>query len=349
MLDPRFRWPAETEPHTGCWLLWPELACTWPHGAEPARAALVAVATAIAAFEPVTVGAPARHLADARRRLPPPVRVVELDANDSWIRDTGPMVLVDDVGGRLGVTWAWNAYGGLYTPFDADQSVARTVLMIEGITRVLPQPFVLEGGAVHTDGQGTLLTTEECLLNPNRNPGLGRAEVERALLAGTNAAKVIWLGPGTFGDQDTSGHVDNLAFFVEPGVIALAWEEDPTDPQHAISQDALDRLRHATDARGRSFDVVKVPMPAPVTVTAADLSPSVQHRQVGQRLAASYINCYLPNGGLVFPAYGGPQDRVVAELFARLYPQRRIVSVPARDILLGGGSIHCITHEIPAG
>lgn len=306
------------------------------------------VATAIAAFEPVTVGVPARHLDDARRRLPAQVRVRELAANDSWMRDTGPMVLVDDAGGRLGVQWDWNAYGGLYVPFDDDQQVARKVLAYEGIAPVVHQAFVLEGGAVQTDGQGTLLTTEECLLNPNRNPGLGRAEIEAALLAGTNAAKVIWLGPGTCGDLDTSGHIDNLAFFVEPGVIALAWEEDPADPQHAVSQDALARLGSATDARGRPFEVVKVPMPQPVTVTAADLSPGVEHRQLGQRLAASYINCYLPNGGLVFPAYGGPPDVVAAELFARLYPRRRIVSVPARDILLGGGSIHCITHEIPA-
>jgi agmatine deiminase len=330
-------------------LLWPDLAATWPHGAEPAREAFVAVATTIAAFEPVTVGVSARHLDDARRRLPAAVRVRELTANDSWMRDTGPMVLVDDAGGRLGVQWDWNAYGGLYAPFDDDKWIARKVLAYEGISPVVLQPLVLEGGAVQTDGQGTLLTTEECLLNPDRNPGLSRAEIETALLAGTQAAKVIWLGPGTYGDKDTSGHVDNLAFFVEPGVIALAWEEDPADPQHAISQDALVRLSRATDARGRSFEVVKVPMPLPVTVTAADLSPGIDHRQAGQRLAASYINCYLPNGGLVFPAYGGSQDDVAAALFTRLYPKRRIASVPARDILLGGGSIHCITHEIPAG
>ncbi len=341
--------PAEFEPHAGCWMLWPARPSTWRAGADPARAAFALAATAINQFEPVTVGARPGDVADARRRLPETVRVAALPSDDSWIRDTGPTVLRNAKGDRLAVQWRFNAYGGLYQPHDLDQQVARRVAEAEGLPTVAA-PFVLEGGAIHVDGAGTLLTTEECLLHPTRNPELSRTEIEARLRAYTGARVIIWLGQGVVGDSDTNGHVDNLACFVAPGVVALAWEEDPADPQHAVSVDALKRLERAVDAQGRRFEVIRLPMPAPVTVRAHDLSdPTPIHRAVGQRLAASYANFYIANGGVVVPTFDDPADAVALGTLARAFPDRRVVGIPSREILLGGGNVHCITQQIPRG
>lgn len=339
--------PAEFEPHAGCWMLWPARPTTWRAQAEPARAAFARVAAEIARFEPVTIGARPGDVDDARRRLPEAVRVVAVQSDDSWIRDTGPTVLRAADGERLAVRWRFNAYGGLYTPYDADQQVAARVAEVEGLPTVAA-PFVLEGGAIHVDGAGTLLTTEECLLHPTRNPELSRADIEDRLRAYTGARKVVWLGQGVVGDSDTNGHIDNLACFVAPGVVALAWEDDPTDPQHAVSLDALKRLERAVDARGRRFEVIKLPMPKPVTVRSEELSdPTSIHRAAGQRLAASYANFYIANGGVVVPTFDDPADAVALATLARAFPERRVVGVSSREILLGGGNIHCITQQIP--
>ncbi len=341
--------PAEFEPHAGCWMLWPARLTTWRAQAEPARSAFARVAAAIAQFEPVTIGARPEDVADARRRLPAAVRVVALPSDDSWIRDTGPTVLRNARGDRLAVQWRFNAYGGLYTPHDLDQRVAVRVAEIEGLPPVAA-PFVLEGGAIHVDGAGTLLTTEECLLHPTRNPDLSRTEIESRLRDYTGARTVVWLGQGVVGDSDTNGHVDNLACFIAPGIVALAWEDDPADPQHAVSVDALRRLERAVDAQGRHFEIVKLPMPAPVTVRPEELvDPTPIHRGVGQRLAASYANFYIANGGVVVPTFDDPADAVALATLARAFPDRRVVGIPSREILLGGGNIHCITQQIPDG
>lgn len=343
-----FRMPGEFEAHAGCWLLWPQRPSTWRAGAAPARVAFASVAAAISRFEPVTIGAPADQVDSARDRLPASARVVAVPSDDSWIRDSGPTVLRHMDGRRLAVQWRFNAYGHLYAPHDRDREVAARVAEVEGLPLV-NAPFVLEGGAIHSDGQGTLLTTEECLLHPSRNPSLTRDEIQQLLCAYTGARRVIWLGPGVVGDSDTNGHVDNLACFIRPGVVALAWEPDPADPQHAVSLDALERLKHARDAQGRAIEVLKIPMPRPVTVTANDLAdPEPIARQVGQRLAASYVNFYIANGGVVVPTFDDPVDEVALRLLQDAFPDRRVVGVPSREILLGGGNVHCITQQIPA-
>jgi agmatine deiminase len=260
-LQDGFRMPGEFEAHHGCWMLWPFRLDTWRASALPAQEQFAAVAAAIAQFEAVTVGAAARQYENARRMLPSHIRVVEMSSNDAWMRDTGPTFVVDDRGGVRGVDWRFNAYGGLngglYFPWDLDDTVARKVLEIEALDRYRA-PFVLEGGAIHVDGQGTLIATEECLLNPNRNPALSRQAIENHLRAYLNVERIIWLGKGVFLDE-TGGHVDNLCCFVRPAEVLLSWTDDTADPQYEISRQALEVLSAARDARGRRLTVHRIP------------------------------------------------------------------------------------------
>lgn len=350
-----FRMPAEFEPHDGCWMLWPERPDNWRLGAKPAQEAFAALATAIAASEPVTMAVSDVQFENAREMLPPGVRVVEVSNDDAWMRDCGPTFVVG-AGGRRGVDWRFNAWGGtnggLYFPWDRDDRVAAKVLEIEGADRYRA-PIVLEGGAIHVDGEGTVLTTEECLLNPNRNPELSKEQIERTLLDHLGAEKVVWLGAGVFEDE-TDGHVDNIACFARPGLVLLTWTDDEDDPQHAISSDARDRLEAATDARERPLEVVLLPSPGPLQISAeeaegVDAGEGTQPRRAGDRLAASYVNFYLGNTRIVYPLLDPRHDDEAAAILRRVFPEREVVGVPAREILLGGGNIHCITQQVPQG
>jgi agmatine deiminase len=346
--------PAEFERHAGCWMLWPERTDNWRAGAKPAQAVFAAVAEAIAASEPVTLGVSAGQFQNARVRLSPKVRVVEVTSNDAWIRDCGPTFVVDAKGRRRGVDWTFNAWGGLagglYFPWDRDDEVAQKVLEIEGADRYRT-PFVLEGGAIHVDGQGTCLTTEECLLNPNRNPGLGRADIEGALRRYLGVSTVIWLGAGVYLDE-TGGHIDELACFTSPGHVALTWTDDRKDPQYEISMDAYQRLKSARDARGRALTVHKIQQPGPLFMTAEEASGVDQRagsrpRRAGDRLPASYINFYVANRHVVMPLYDKRRDRAAMRTLMRLFPTRKVIGVETREVLLGGGNIHCITQQVP--
>jgi agmatine deiminase len=195
--------------------------------------------------------------------------------------------------------------------------------------------------------------TEECLLNVNRNPGLSREDLERALQQYLGVSHVIWLGRGVFNDE-TDGHIDNLACFARPGEICLTWTERRRDPQYAISRDAWQRLHDARDARGRRLRVTRLPMPGPLRLSAREAAGLVPRegtkaRSAGERLAGSYVNFYIANGGIVMPLLDARTDRLAARRLQRLFPKRRVVGVPAREILLGGGNIHCITQQIPRG
>jgi agmatine deiminase len=350
-----YRMPAEWEPHDRTWMSWPERPDTWRNGAIPAQRAFTAVATAIAAAEPVTMTASGAQAAGAASVLGSDVSIVELESDDAWMRDIGPMFVVDDRGGRRGVDWVFNAWGGhlggLYSSWERDDRVASVVLDREGADRYRA-PVVLEGGAIHVDGEGTVLTTEECLLHPNRNPHVSRAELERVLADHLGIERVLWLGEGVYLDE-TDGHVDNLACFAEPGVVALTWTDDEADPQYPRSLDARRRLESVTDARGRSLDVRLVPNPGPLTMTAEEAAGVVsvrgtKPRRAGDRLAASYVNWYVANAIVVVPLLDERHDDEVLELVERLYPGRRAVGVPAREILLGGGNVHCITQQVPS-
>jgi agmatine deiminase len=350
-----YRMPGGFEPHSGCWMIWPERPDNWRWGAKPAQAAFAAVAEAIAVSEPVTMAVSDAQFEHCRSVLSDAVRVVEIATDDSWMRDVGPTFVVDGEGGRRGVDWVFNAWGGLgdglYFPWDRDDRVAAKVLEIERAGRYRA-PLVLEGGSIHVDGEGTVLTTEECLLNPNRNPDLSRAQIEAALREYLGAEKVIWLGLGTYNDE-TDGHVDNLACFVEPGVVLLNWSEDAQDPQQEISLDALRRLEAATDARGRSLEVLRIPSPGPLLTSpeeaeGVDEVEGTKPRRAGDRLAGSYVNFYPGNTRIVFPLLDEATDEAAAEVLRGCYPGREVVGVPGREILLGGGNVHCITQQVPA-
>jgi agmatine deiminase len=349
-----FHMPGEFEAHSGCWLLWPERSDNWRLDAGPAQAAFAAVAAAIAKLEPVTVGASSAQFANARAQLAKRVRVVPIPSDDAWMRDVGPTIVVNDRGQRRGIDWRFNAWGGLngglYVPWDRDERVARKVLALEGIDRYRA-PLILEGGAIHVDGEGTCITTEECLLNPNRNPDLTREQTEEYLRAYLGVQAVIWLGRGVYLDE-TDGHVDNLCCFVRPGEVCLTWTNDRSDPQFAISHDAFERLAQARDARGRRFKVHKLIQPGPLYSTAEEAQgvravAGTRPRAAGHRLAGSYVNFYIANRGIVVPLLDAKRDRGAVAALKRVFPERRIVGVPAREILLGGGSIHCITQQIP--
>lgn len=349
-----FRMPGEFEPHAGTWLLWPERPDNWRLGAKPAQRAFTAVATAISQSEPVTVGVSHRQYLHARAVLPAEVRVVEIANNDSWIRDCGPTFVVNDQGEVRAVDWEFNAWGGLdgglYFPWDKDDLVASKVSEIERVDRYRA-PFVLEGGSIHTDGEGTLITTEECLLNPNRNPTLARGDIEELLSRYLNVEKIIWLDRGVFHDE-TSGHVDNICCFIKPGVVALTWTEDRADPQYDISSDAFERLSRVRDARGRALEIHKIHQPDPVLISeeeseGVDVVEGTLPRRAGDRLAASYVNFYIGNSVIAMPCFGDRHDELAAATLGKLFPERRVVSVPAREILLGGGNIHCITQQQP--
>lgn len=350
-----FRMPGEFEPHEGCWMLWPERPDNWRLGAKPAQHAFAAVASAIAEGEPVTMGVSPGQFQNARSMLSPHIRVVEMTYNDSWMRDCGPTFLVNDKGDVRLINWKFNAWGGirggLYFPWDQDDIVPQKIAEIERVDRYRAT-LTLEGGSIHVDGEGTLLTTEQCLLNPNRNPGLSREDIEKILSDYLNVDTFIWLGDGVFNDE-TSGHVDNLCCFIKPGCVALTWTDDTSDPQYEISRDAFERLSAARDAKGRKLDIHKIHQPAPVIITGEEASgvdaiEGTLPRQPGNRMAASYINFYIGNGVVVMPAFDDPQDGLAAEALAALFPGRRIIPVPAREILLGGGNIHCITQQQPA-
>ncbi len=346
--------PAEWEPHAGAWMLWPERPDNWREQARPAQRAYAAVAAAIARGEPVTMGVSAGQFAAARAMLPAGVRVVEISSNDAWMRDVGPTFVVGRRGQVRGVDWMFNAWGGkaggAYQDWELDDQVAAKVLEIESKPRYRA-PFILEGGAIHVDGQGTLLTTEECLLNPNRNPTLRRAQIEGLLERYLGVREIIWLGRGVFNDE-TDGHVDNLCCFVRPGEVVLTWCDDPDDPQYDISRAAYEVLVQAKDARGRRLSIHKLQQPGPLYMSESEAagiewSPGCKRRFAGERLAGSYVNFYIANRHIVMPLLDPRTDRAAKATLAKLFPRRKVIGVPSREILLGGGNIHCITQQQP--
>lgn len=275
--------------------------------------------------------------------------------DDSWVRDCGATFVINDQGDMRGVDWTFNAWGGLvdglYFPWDKDDRVAEKMTELEHVDRYRLDDFILEGGSIHVDGEETLITTEECLLSDGRNAQLSKEQIEEVLKEHLNLKKVIWLKRGIYLDE-TNGHVDNIANFVKPGVVALAWTDDKNDPQYEISKENLEILENATDAQGRKIKVVKLYLPKPIMITkteseGVDAVDGTLPRTEGERLAASYVNYYTANGGIVFPLFGDPVDQKAQATLEELYPDRKVVGVPAREVLLGGGNIHCITQQVP--
>lgn len=352
-----FRMPAEWEPQKQVWMIWPERTDNWRLGAKPAQLAFTEVARAIARFEPVTVGVSAAQFDNACARLNhPAIRVVEISNDDAWARDTGPTFVINDQGEVRGVDWTFNAWGGLvgglYFPWKRDDQVASKILMMESCPRYRTEDFVLEGGSIHVDGEGTLITTGECLLNRNRNPHLSQREIEAILSDYLTVDKIIWLPDGLYNDE-TDGHVDNFCCYVRPAEVLLSWCDDENDPNYARCRAALEVLETNTDAKGRKFTVHKIPTPGPLYASdeeyeTVDASVGSQPRKSGERLAASYVNFLIVNGAIIAPTFDVPEDAEALDVLQRCFPEREIVQVPGREILLGGGNIHCITQQQPA-
>jgi agmatine deiminase len=328
-----FAMPAEWEPHARTWMAWPCRAQIWGDNLGAAREAYAEVAQSIGGFEPVTMIAKPKQIAEVS--LTTGVSALPLAIDDSWMRDNGPTFVRNAAGEIAGVHWRWNAWGQKYDDYERDAEVAGAILEHLRMRRY-PASFVLEGGAIHTDGQGTLLTTESVLLNPNRNPGMTKADMEEQLRLFLGVRTVIWLGQGLKGD-DTDGHVDNLAAFVRPGVVVALTSSDTSDDNYAVLADNMARLKAATDANGKPLEILEIEQPKP------------RLGRQGHRMVLSYINFYICNEAVIVPAFEDAQDRRAFDLFAKAFPDRQIAQVPGSDIVYGGGGIHCITQQQPAG
>ncbi len=349
-----FYMPAEFSEHSGCIMIFPERRDSWQFGGYAAQKAFVEAATAISRSESVTVCASFAQYENARRMLPEQIRVVEMSSDDAWARDYAPTFVTN--GSELrGINWGFNAWGGLvdglYFPWDKDNKMARKLCDLYNADMYDFGDFILEGGSIHVDGEGTCITTEACLLSGGRNPDLSKKQIEEKLKSALGVSKVIWLRRGIYNDE-TNEHVDNICAFVRPGDVVLAWTDDENDPQYALSKSCLDILESETDAKGRKITVHKLRCPEPVTITAEECAGLDAFgfepvRTPGERLAASYVNFYIANGAVVMPFFDDPADEPARELLSRLFPTREVIPVYARDILIGGGNIHCITQQIP--
>lgn len=350
-----FRMPGEFEKHQGTYIIWPQRPDNWRLGGKPAQKVFTEVANSIAKYEPVTVLVNYEQYSNARNMLDDSVRVLEVSNDDSWVRDCGATFVTNGKELR-GVDWVFNAWGGLvdglYFPWDKDDAVAQKMCEIERKDSYRLEDFVLEGGSIHVDGEGTLVVTEECLLSEGRNSHLTKEEIEDVLKEYLNLEKIIWLKQGIYLDE-TNGHVDNIFQYVKPGEVVLAWTEDKDDPQYEICQDAYEVLSNATDAKGRKLKIHKLLLPKPILITqeeseGVDAVDGTLPREEGDRLAASYANFYIANGAVFVPQFHDGNDEKAIATLKECFPDRDIVGIYAREILLGGGNIHCITQQVPA-
>jgi len=335
--------PAEWEPHRGTWLSWPHRESSWPGRFEPVPRAFAQVIRLLVPHEEVHVNVSGIPMEEEARLVlreegVPADRVFfhHNPTNDAWCRDHGPIYVQRTVDGRREeaiVDWGYNAWGGKYPPFD-DDDVIPTRIGREYDLRVFHPGIVMEGGSLDVNGRGSLLTTEACLLNPNRNPGLTRDTIEGFLRDYLGVSHILWLGDGIAGD-DTDGHVDDLARFVDPGTVVTMVEEDPADENHAPLQDNLRRLQAMRDQDGQPLRIVTLPMPRPLY-------------HDGQRLPASYANFYIANGVVLLPGYDRARDRIAQETLQRCFPTRKVVVSDSRDLVWGLGSFHCVSQQWPA-
>jgi agmatine deiminase len=320
--------PAEWEAHERTIMGWPCRKELWRETIAQARADYAEVANAIAAFEPVTMIAnPGPDAAQARAACGEGVEVVELGLDDSWLRDCGPIYVRDEHGGRYAVHFRFNAWGGKFAPWDSDAKVGALVAERLG-DPVVSAPLVLEGGSICVDGAGSLLSTEQCLLAPNRNPALSREQIEAALRRYLGVDRVVWLGQGLVEDRDTDGHVDLIAAFVCPGRVLLQGvsEDNPNFERCAENRSRLESA---------GIEVLEMPF-LPYA------------RVAGQRVAVGYLNFYLLNGAVIVPVAGADTDEDALAIIARAYPGREQVPVPGTVLAYGGGGPHCITQQVPA-
>lgn len=345
--------PPEWAPHLACYLVWPHNLETWPGKFEVIPPVYADMVAAIAQFEPIRLAVNAEaQISDVRTMIREAARIQKYDqdatlrrieifylpTNDSWARDHGP-IFVNRIANaassepkQIALDWRFNSWGRKYGAFDLDDVVPQKLGARYNFEVVEPG-IVLEGGSIDVNGAGTVLTTESCLLNPNRNPNLSRTEIEDYLKTYLGVGNVLWLGDGIAGD-DTDGHIDDLARFVAPDTIVTVVEEDSTDANYKVLRDNLSKLRSMRDQDGRPFKIETLPMP-----------PALTHEDT--RIPASYANFYIANNGILLPTFNCPQDATASAKLAHLFPGRRIIGIPSTDLVWGLGSVHCLTQQHP--
>jgi agmatine deiminase len=335
--------PAEWERHRGTWLSWPHKEASWPGNFGPVPTIFASLVRCLVDREEVhiNVAGPAMQTEVEQLLAEEGVGTGNVffhfnPTNDAWCRDHGPIFIQREVAGRREeaiVDWGYNAWGGKYPPYDLDDVIPARIGAEVGIP-VFHPGIIMEGGSLDVNGRGTLLTTEACLLNPNRNPLLDRADIETCLRAFLGVSKILWLGDGIVGD-DTDGHVDDLTRFVDPATVVTVVEEDSGDENYEPLQENLERLRGMTDQDDRPLRVVTLPMPRPL------------YRE-GQRLPASYANFYIANGLVLLPTYDPPRDEEAATTLQSLFPDREVIGIDCADLVWGLGAFHCVTQQWPA-
>lgn len=349
-----FRMPGEFEEQQQIFMIWPERPDNWRNGAKPAQEVFKNVAVAISEFEPITVICSAAQFANCRARLPENIRVVEMANDDAWVRDCGPTFVINDKGDIRGIDWEFNAWGGLvdglYFPWANDDQIAQKICELEGVDSYRTDGFVLEGGSIHVDGEGTLITTEMCLLSEGRNPHMTKEEIEEQLKEYLNLEKIIWIKDG-IDPAETNGHIDDVACYIRPGEVACIWTEDKENPFYEQAQAAYKTLSEATDAKGRKLKVHKLCLTKkPCLLEGASTIDTVQGtlpREDGEISIASYMNFLIVNGGIILPQYGDENDALAVEQVQAMFPERKVVGVLTKEVAFGGGNIHCITQQMP--
>lgn len=362
-----FRMPGEFEPHDHIFMIWPERTDNWRQGAKPAQRAYAEVAKAIAKHTPVTMLVSNTQFANARARLPENIRVLEMSSDDAWCRDCGPTFVINDETGEIrGVDWIFNAWGGLkdglYFPWANDDAMAQKICDLQGIDSYRTDAdscpagldFILEGGSIHVDGEGTMITTEMCLLNPDsgRNyPDLDKEQIEMMLKEYLNLEKIIWIKDG-IDPYETNGHIDDVACYIRPGEVACIWTEDENHPFYAAAQAAYKTLSEATDAKGRKLKVWKMCMTKePCYLKDADsidTATGAIPREEGEISIASYMNFLITNNAIILPQYGDENDALAVQQAQEMFPGYTIEPVMTTEVAYGGGNIHCITQQQPS-
>jgi len=378
-----YRFPAEWEKHEGTILVWPVRPGSFPFDGKSAKKTYVRLIRAITESEPVFLVIDLFHIPEAKKALnsagirtvyhhmssmitpvtPFPVYFLIALTDDAWARDTAPTFVQNKNHDTIGIDWTFNAWGGyvdgLLPSWNNDDALAAEITRalkvghydLHGRKSISPD-FVLEGGSIGTDGEGTLITTEACLLSKGRNPELSKSEIEDVLKTLLGIKKIIWLPHGIYNDE-TNEHVDNVCAFTSPGNVVLAWTDDEDDPQYEYSKADLEVLNNSTDAKGRKINVHKLYVPSvPQRIRQDELDgyefeEGEAERDLGERLAASYVNFYITNNAVLVPKFGDKNDAEAVRTLAPLFPERKIIPVSSRSILLGGGNIHCITKEVP--
>ncbi|MDF1618087.1 agmatine deiminase family protein [Petrocella sp. FN5] len=336
MNQEKYIMPAEWEAHERTIVAWPvKASLVWQDNYEIVCKGYAKVVNAISAFEPVTVVINTEDEEEIRSLCTSKVDIIKIPHNDAWARDNGP-TFVRDMKGRLhGISWRFNAWGEKYLPYDLDDKVAPALLNLMDVP-CIEVPLVLEGGSIHVDGQGTLLTTRECLLNPNRNPKLSQDDIEHMIKKYLNISKIIWLDQGLFGDE-TDGHIDNIACFAKPGTVLLQACDNPKDPNYEITQKARQVLKHTKDAKSRILEIIELPTP-----------PLRYYKN--ERLTLSYLNFYIVNKAIILPVFGGDAtdtDHKAKCILETVFFDREVVTVDGMSLITEGGNVHCITQQMP--